>query len=102
MPNITLDDGVNIYVEDKGNGEITVVFLHGVMMSGQFFQKQLDYFSKFSRVIIPDYRGHGQSEKILRGHTVKNYARDLRDLLNKLEVKKPILGWLVYGSNGYS
>lgn len=46
------------------------------------------------RVVIPDLRGHGMSEKVLHGHTVPNYAADLRAILAHLGVRRPVLvGW---------
>jgi non-heme chloroperoxidase len=39
-------------------------------------------------------RGHGRSEKVLHGHTVPGYARDLRAILAGLGVHRPVLvGW---------
>ncbi|HVB75943.1 MAG TPA: alpha/beta hydrolase [Ktedonobacteraceae bacterium] len=88
-----LSNGVTLNVTDAGSG-IPVVFVHGVMMSGRFFDKQVPYFSEHHRIIVPDLRGHGQSEKVLSGHTVANYARDLKDLFGALHVERPVLvGW---------
>jgi non-heme chloroperoxidase len=93
MPFQTLANGVTLHVVDEGSGQ-PVVFVHGVMMSGDFFQRQVPYFSRFSRVIVPDLRGHGQSEKVLSGHTVGNYASDLHELFEATGVKRPVLvGW---------
>ena len=63
-------------------------------MSGRFFQRQLGYFAGTHRVIIPDLRGHGRSEKTTRGHTVPNYAAALHAILGGLSVERPVLvGW---------
>jgi pimeloyl-ACP methyl ester carboxylesterase len=88
-----LSNGVTLNVTDAGSGA-PIVFIHGVMMSGRFFDNQVPYFSKHYRVIVPDLRGHGQSEKVLYGHTVANYARDLKALFEALHVERPVLvGW---------
>jgi non-heme chloroperoxidase len=88
-----LSNGVTLNVTDAGNG-VPIIFVHGVMMSGRFFANQVPYFSQHYRVIVPDLRGHGQSEKVLSGHTVSNYARDLQALFEKLHVERPVLvGW---------
>lgn len=88
-----LNNGVTLNVTDAGSGR-PVVFIHGVMMSGRFFDNQVPYFSRSYRVIVPDLRGHGQSEKALYGHTVANYARDLKELFDALRVERPVLvGW---------
>ncbi len=88
-----LTTGPTLHLEDSGSGQ-PIVFVHGVMMSGRFFQRQLPHFSTHHRAVIPDLRGHGQSEKVLSGHTVANYARDLHDLFQLRHVEKPALvGW---------
>lgn len=88
-----LGDGVVLHVEDEGSGS-PVVLLHGVMMSGRFFERQLDGGLAGHRVVVPDLRGHGRSSKVLSGHTVANYAQDVGRLLDTLEVERPILvGW---------
>jgi non-heme chloroperoxidase len=85
--------GVTLSVEDEGTGQ-AVVFIHGWTCSGRFFQRQLPYFAKSHRVVIPDLRGHGRSEKTLGGHTLPQYAEDLRSLFGLLSVERPVLvGW---------
>ena len=84
---------VSFWVEDAGAGP-PVVFVHGWSMSGRFFQRQLHGLSAGHRVVVPDLRGHGRSEKALHGHTVPGYARDLQALLVQLGVHRPVLvGW---------
>jgi non-heme chloroperoxidase len=85
--------GVRLSVEDKGTGPV-VAFIHGWCCSGRFFQRQLDYFARANRVIIPDLRGHGRSQKTLRGHTLPQYAEDLHMLFELLAADRPVLvGW---------
>jgi non-heme chloroperoxidase len=92
---------VTFSVEDAGTGA-PVVFIHGWSMSGRFFQRQLAYFAGTHRVIIPDLRGHGRSEKTTRGHTVPNYAADTRAILAGLSVERPVLvGWSMGAMVGY-
>jgi non-heme chloroperoxidase len=84
---------VTFSVEEAGTGA-PVVFIHGWSMSGRFFQRQLAHFAGTHRVIIPDLRGHGRSEKVTRGHTVPQYAADLHAILAELSVRRPVLvGW---------
>jgi non-heme chloroperoxidase len=84
---------VTLSVEDVGAGP-ALVFIHGWTCSARFFQRQRDYFSRTHRVIIPDLRGHGRSEKTLDGHTVPQYAADLHALLTRLGVERSVLvGW---------
>jgi non-heme chloroperoxidase len=81
---------VTLSVEDQGAGPV-VVFIHGWTCSGRFFQRQLPYFARSHRVVIPDLRGHGRSEKTLEGHSLPQYAQDLRSLFGLLSVDRPVL-----------
>ncbi len=88
-----LGNGVTLSFDDVGNGR-PVVFLHGVMMSRQFFKHQIPYFSRYYRALALDFRGHGDSDKVLSGHTVSTYAHDLRALFEVRCVEHPVLvGW---------
>jgi non-heme chloroperoxidase len=88
-----LGQGVVLHVEDEGSG-VPIVFLHGVMMSSRFFERQLGGRLTAHRVVAPDFRGHGRSSKVLQGHTVANYAQDLLRLFELAGVERPVLvGW---------
>jgi non-heme chloroperoxidase len=88
-----LSSGVTLHVVDEGDGP-PIVFVHGVMMSGRFFANQVSGLRAAHRVVVPDLRGHGQSEKVLSGHTVANYAQDLHLLLDARSIHRPVLvGW---------
>ena len=93
MPVRAEANGVSLSVVDEGQGR-PLVFLHGVMCSGRFFDGQVERLADGFRVVVPDMRGHGDSEKALAGHTVPTYARDLSTLLEALGVDRPVLiGW---------
>jgi pimeloyl-ACP methyl ester carboxylesterase len=93
MPHQQLTTGISMYLEDVGIGP-PIVFVHGWSMSGRFFAQQIMALSLSYRVIVPDLRGCGQSEKVLYGHTMATYARDLGALLAARQVNRPVLvGW---------
>ena len=93
MPFVNLEKDVELYYEDVGMGD-PVIFIHGVWMSSRFFKKQLSYFRQKYRAISLDLRGHGQSSHVQSGHTVANYARDLKCFMEKLQLKDvTLVGW---------
>jgi non-heme chloroperoxidase len=93
MAEQALGEGLIIHLEDEGDGR-PVVFVHGVMMSGRFFQRQVPHVAAHARAVVPDLRGHGRSDKVLHGHTVSNYAADLHDLFAGRGIEHPVLvGW---------
>ncbi|TYL38759.1 alpha/beta hydrolase [Natronococcus pandeyae] len=86
-------NGADLYYEDAGDGT-TIVFLHGVMASHRFFEPQLTALSSEYRTIGIDFRGHGRSEKTELGHTVAQYARDVRAFLDRHGLEDVVLvGW---------
>jgi pimeloyl-ACP methyl ester carboxylesterase len=92
MPKLTVN-GAQLHYEEAGSGP-PIVLVHGLWMSGRFFQAQLDGLSDRYRVVALDLRGHGRSEHVTSGHTVAQYARDLRSLLEALELRDPVVvGW---------
>jgi pimeloyl-ACP methyl ester carboxylesterase len=95
MPEITLANGVTLAYDDRGDrAEPPIVLLHGVSMSRRYFHKQLAGLSPQHRVLALDLRGHGDSEKTDAGHTVPQYARDLKLFIEALGLEQPVLlGW---------
>jgi pimeloyl-ACP methyl ester carboxylesterase len=95
MPEIALPNGVTLAYDDRGDrADPAIVLLHGVSMSRRYFHKQLATLSSQHRVLALDLRGHGGSEKTEAGHTIPQYARDLRFFIEALELVQPVLlGW---------
>lgn len=60
-------------VVQKGEGK-DLLFLHGYMASKESFAPQIEYFSKFYRVIAPDFPGFGQSGALNDAWSVDDYA----------------------------
>lgn len=94
-------NGISFEVIDRGEGR-ALVFVHGVMCSSRFFSRQVERFASSCRVIVPDLRGHGESDKPSDGHTVAGYTDDLHALLTELSVERPVLvGWSMGSMIGY-
>ncbi|WP_049906083.1 alpha/beta fold hydrolase [Halorubrum californiense] len=85
-------NGAELYYESGGDG-VSVVFLHGVLMSSRFFNEQESLSDEY-QVIPLDFRGHGRSEKTETGHTLPQYARDLEAFLDTQDLSDVVLvGW---------
>jgi non-heme chloroperoxidase len=88
-----LPDGASMAYDDAGSGR-PVVLIHGVSMSRRFFERNVATFAERFHVINVDLRGHGESPPHDGGHTVAQYARDIRHLLRGLELDAAVLvGW---------
>lgn len=96
---IKLDNDLTIHYEQTGSGDTTIIFIPGWMMSTDVFVHQLDHFedsTKF-RALTYDPRGQGKSSKPVEGHTYQQHARDLDQLIQKLDLGKVILAGWSYG-----
>ena len=69
------------YIE-KGRGDV-LILLHGNGEDCSYFEHQIDYFSEFYRVIAIDTRGHGKSGRGDKPFTIRQFAEDLYDKLDK-------------------
>ena len=86
-------DGIRIHYLEAGSGR-PIVFIPGWTMPAWIWQKQIDEFSKHSHVIAVDPRSQGESDKPPYGHLPETRARDYKELVDQLGLKKPVLvGW---------
>ena len=90
-------DGAKIYYEDHGEGR-PILFVHGWLCSSRFWQKNVPVLAKTFRVVTIDLRGHGNSAKALGGLTIRQYARDVREVVERLGLEDALLvGWSLGG-----
>lgn len=90
-------DSAHIYYEVRGSGR-PLVLIHGVMCSHLFWQRNVDELAKDFTVVTLDLRGHGNSSKGLHGLTINQYACDVYDLINYLDLKDAVvMGWSMGG-----
>lgn len=101
MSLIEIDDGkghikVNYQVQNE-KSKNTIVFIHGLSDSLEFWEPLYLELSKEYKVVRYDLRGHGKSEFNSCEPTVETYVRDLYNLLKKLENKEAVLIGLSLG-----
>ena len=86
-------DNVKLFYQVTGRGK-TILFIHGWSACHEYYQKQIDAFSKDYQVVVYDLRGHGISENPTFGHDLGTYARDLKELMDHLDLRDIVLvGW---------
>ena len=97
---ITGHDGVRLEVTDLGPADAPpIVLIHGYSQAALSWQRQHRLAGDF-RLIIPDLRGHGASEKPSNSeaYTSSAWASDIAAILSALALDKPILvGWSMGG-----
>lgn len=83
----TTSDGVRLRYLEAGRGR-PLVLLHGWSQTAAMFRYQIEALSPLFRVIAPDMRGHGQSDKPAHGYRVSRLATDLRELISGLGLSR--------------
>lgn len=85
--NVDLRTGVWLRYADVGPRSGTpVLLLHGYSDSWFSFSRILDLMPPELRLIIPDQRGHGDSERPANGYTPEKFAEDAVALLDVLSI----------------
>lgn len=88
MALIEAEPGVNLYVEDFGDGP-PLVFVHGGSCTHAFWDHQAaGLFDRF-RVVSFDLRGCGGSDKPSSGYSIDIWMEDLRSLIGALGLERP-------------
>lgn len=82
-------NGIVTFYEDTGNGP-AVVLIHGYGADLRLWDGQAPALAGAGfRALRYDVRGHGRSLLPPDGYTFENYAADLRDLLDRINVERP-------------
>lgn len=81
---------VALSCEDRGAGR-PLVFVHGNAGTHTCWQPQLDFFAQRYRVIAPDLRGHGESDKPVGPYPMSAFVADLAALCDALGVERAVL-----------
>lgn len=84
-------DGARIKYEISGDGEPTLVLIHGWACNRTFWRRQVDHFSSGHRVITIDLAGHGESGLGDRVWTIRNFAADVATVVRQSNSKSAVL-----------
>ncbi len=87
MPYLNTQDGTEIYYRDFGTGS-PIVLIHGWPLDGDMWENQSTFLAEHGmRVITYDRRGFGRSGQPWNGYDYDTFAADLRDLMEKLDLR---------------
>jgi non-heme chloroperoxidase len=91
MSTFTTTDGTRIFYKDWGTGQ-PILFAHGWPLSSDAWDQQMLFFSQNGcRVIAHDRRSHGRSDQTFNGNNMDQYADDLAELIDTLDLTNLIL-----------
>lgn len=69
----------------------TIVCIHGAGGQAEQWKFQIEHFSRHYRVIAPDLRGHGQSDRPRTSYALEEFLWDFAQTLDQLEVAEPFV-----------
>lgn len=94
MSMVEVEPGVHVFVRDLGEGD-PIVLVAGFGQTHEAWDRQVGTLAEAGRrVIAYDQRGHGRSDKPLRGYDVDRLAADLVAVLDAAEVDQAdLVGW---------
>jgi len=80
-----------IHYKEYGQGNKTLIFIHGWGCDFNTWKYQFDYFKDQYRLVLIDLPGYGQSDKAERDYTIDFFAQSVLLIINDLEINNPVL-----------
>jgi pimeloyl-ACP methyl ester carboxylesterase len=94
--------GQRIHYDVHGKGERTLILIHGLLMNGRMYDALApEVASRGYRVVTLDLLGHGRSARPndVRAYSMTIYADLVADLIEYLELDRPVVGGTSLGAN---
>ena len=96
-------NGVTIYYRDIGPHAEPVILLHGFPETGDAFAPAVATLGRRYRLVVPDLRGAGGSQRASSGYEKKTLATDVKQLMDHLKIARAhIVGHDVGGRIAYA
>ena len=83
-------NGIRQHYVEAGEGE-PVILLHGFPETWYAWRKQIPALSQHFRLIVPDLRGYGETDKPPSGYDKRTMAADIRALMDVLGIERASL-----------
>jgi sigma-B regulation protein RsbQ len=90
MTTIKRDNAVINY-QVSGNGEITLLFLHGSYIDKSYWKNEVEFFSRDYTVVTLDLPGHGQSGDGRKDWSIQGFSEDVIAVIKELNLQNIIL-----------
>tara|TARA_B110001450_G_scaffold8607_1_gene8631 strand:+ start:66 stop:848 length:783 start_codon:yes stop_codon:yes gene_type:complete len=82
-----IDASETFYLLNKTNKKIPIVFIHGVGLTHEIWQPQLDYFKNYTTLSY-DILGHGETPLNITNISFDDFSEQLLSLINELKFDK--------------
>lgn len=77
-------NGVNLFYRDTSSGDQSILCLHGRWGRGETWTDFMSRYGNKYRIISPDQRGHGLSDKPVGRYAAEDLAEDVYQLIKQL------------------
>ncbi len=81
---LSLGNGIRLACLERAGGSVPLVLLHGITDNALTWAPVLDRIDSRCRVVAPDFRGHGESDKPDAWYDAEAYADDVRHLIDQV------------------
>jgi len=78
-------NGLNLFYRDTVSNNQTILCLHGRWGRGETWTDFMFRYKDTYRIIAPDQRGHGLSDKPIARYAAEDFAKDAYELIKQLE-----------------
>lgn len=85
------DKQVEINYFQQGQGDTTLLFLHGWCNDGMYWKNQVEYFSETYNVYAIDLPGFGKSKAERTNWTIEEYADDVTAFIDTMNIKNVVI-----------
>lgn len=96
-----VNNGVRIWYEIHGQGDPTMVMVHGFQIahSEGFKRTYVPYFSRHMRVLTLDLRGNGKSDRPEGGYDLDTYLEDVHAVVEVADLDRFSMAGLSFGAS---
>ncbi len=82
---------VEINYFQHGQGDTTLLFIHGWCIDGMYWKNQVEYFSQKYHVFAIDLPGFGKSKAERTNWTIEEYASDVTAFIDAMNLKNVVI-----------
>lgn len=88
MATVTLGNGLRIFYRERGQGGQTVLLIHGNTACSIWWERVMEHLPANVRVLAPDLRGCGDSDKPAPPWSIADLAEDIYQFTQALGVER--------------
>ncbi|AZA48468.1 alpha/beta hydrolase [Chryseobacterium carnipullorum] len=84
-------DGQNIHYKESGEGNPSILFVHGWLGNAEWWNSQQEYFKDQYHIVQMSLAGHGKSDTSRKTWSSESYSDDIKAVADQLDSKEIIL-----------